>query len=75
MKTSANVEIIKSIKMNRHLYGQQSSDPWKPISFVLVSEFYYGIVHKEKAVHGLHYDNLPSAKIHIYISIYAYYCM
>lgn len=49
-KISANAEIIKSIKMNQHLYEQYSSDSWKPIPFVLVPEFYDGIVNKEKAV-------------------------
>lgn len=36
--------------MNQHLYEQYSSDSWKPIPFVLVPEFYDGIVNKEKAV-------------------------
>lgn len=54
MKTSANAEIMKSIEMNQHLYGQWSSDPWKPISFVLVPEFYYGIVNNKKDIPDLH---------------------
>lgn len=50
MKISANAEVIKSIKMNQHLYEQYSSHSWKPIPLVLVPEFYYGTVNKEKAV-------------------------
>lgn len=53
----------KSIKMNQYLYGQWGSDPLKPIPFVLVPEFYYEVVNKEKVVPDLHYDNLPSIGI------------
>lgn len=49
--------------MNQYLYGQWGSDPLKPIPFVLVPEFYYEVVNKEKVVPDLHYDNLPSIGI------------
>lgn len=63
-------EIIKSMEMNQHSYGQKDSGPWKPIPIVLFPEFYYKIVTNEKAVPDLHYDNLPSIGIYIYICKY-----